>query len=213
MPKTTKPERKALFALDDAAAASRFANQAAKTLPAKQAKKLRALAKDAKAASDASQKAIRKNPKKIAKRADKVTDRTLKATETALDRQQAKAAEKAKKLAAERKAAEKKAAAKKAAAAKAAEKKAVKKAVPTKAAVKTSAQPAATAAPSPAEPELVETITELAPISEAVDESVVVVAPERLDSLSVVALRALAREQGRTGYSRLSKAQLVDLVS
>ena len=44
MPKTTKPERKALFALDDAAAAARFAKQAAKTLPAKQAKKLRELA-------------------------------------------------------------------------------------------------------------------------------------------------------------------------
>ena len=34
MPKTTKPERKALFALDDAAAAARFAKQAAKTAKA-----------------------------------------------------------------------------------------------------------------------------------------------------------------------------------
>lgn len=37
--------------------------------------------------------------------------------------------------------------------------------------------------------------------------------PDQLSSLTVVELRARARAEGRSGYSRLRKAQLVDLLS
>ena len=196
MSKTTKPERKALFALEDAAAAARFAKKAAKTLPTKQAKKLRELAKDAKDASDASKKSIRKDPEEGRQacrqghrsRADRRRDGSGSPAEEG-------GARRRRSRRAERKAAEKKAAAKKAA----------PKAAPKKAAAE---EPAAE--PVLDDPELAATITELAPISEAVDQPAEVVLPEPLSSLSVAALRARARDQGRTGYSRLTKAQLVD---
>src|SRR4029079_18678229 len=111
MSKTTKPERKAIAALEDAAAAAKFAKQVSKTLAGKHAQNLRAAGDEAKDATDVSKKAIRKIPKKVAKRADKAADAALAATESALARDQQKAGAKAEKAAAkqaaERKAAEK----------------------------------------------------------------------------------------------------------
>lgn len=195
MPKTTKPERKALSAIEDAAAAAKFAKQAAKTLPDKTAKKVREAAAEAKDAADVSKKAVRKHPAKIAKRAGKAADHALSVTDAAIAKQQKKADE-------QRKAAAKKAAEKQ----KAAAKKAVEK---QKAAEKKSARATAKAAEEPAE--FVEVI-----LVEA-GEALVVEAPqesdEGLSTLTVATLRARARAEGRTGYSRLTKAQLVELLS
>jgi hypothetical protein len=213
MPKTTKPERKALFALEDAAAAARFAKQAAKTLPAKQAKKLRELAKDAEKASDASKKAIRTRPKKVAKRADKATDRALTAAETALDRRQKKAADAARKQAAERKAAEKKARTAAEKKARRAAEKAERKTAADRKAVPNVVEVTERQTPPAVDPATVETSTQPAPVSDSVEQPADTPLPRPVSSLTVAALRSLARDQGRTGYSRLTKAQLVELLS
>ncbi|QIG39985.1 hypothetical protein G5T42_11235 [Microbacterium sp. 4R-513] len=211
MAKTTKPERKAIAALEDAAAAAKFAKQVSKTLPGKEAKKLRAAADQAKDAIDVSKKAIRKHPKRVAKRADKAADAALAATETALAREQKKAAAEAEAAVAtqnaERNAAEKAAAsqtternaAEKAAASQTTERNATTKAA--KKSVKTDA--AAKPSPALAEPQT-------APDDVAPPEPR---GPTDLDTLTVAALRERAKDEGRTGYSRLTKAQLIELLS
>ncbi|WP_279234275.1 hypothetical protein [Microbacterium sp. SS28] len=244
MSQSTKTERKAIAAVQDAAAAAKFAKQVAKTLPAKPAKKLRAFADAAKDAADVSKKAIRKRPEKIAKAADKASARAVTATESALARQQRKAAEKAKKAAAERKAAEKKAAKKAAAKAAAQKKKGRKRDAAPRAAKPVSVRrtqltpapelaglvaPTEPAQPEPATLEAVISLEPVAPAPEPAAESAAEpAAPARprarrprtqavpvpaLDTLTVAALRERARDAGRTGYSRLSKAQLIELLS
>jgi hypothetical protein len=180
MSKTTKPERRAIAALEDATAAAKFAKQVAKTLDGKQGKKLRAAADEAKSAADVSKKAIRRRPKKVAKRAEKAADIALAATETALSREQKKAAAKAEKAAAKvTKGARKKDAAKKDA----------------------SHEPA-------------ESVSAFGPAADEHSlEPAETTPPTDLDTLTVAALRDRARDEGRTGYSRLTKAQLVELLS
>jgi hypothetical protein len=179
MSKTTKPERRAIAALEDATAAAKFAKQVAKTLDGKQGKKLRAAADEAKSAADVSKKAIRRRPKKVAKRAEKAADIALAATETALSREQKKAAAKAEKAAAKvTKGARKKDAAKK-----------------------------------DASPEPAESVSAFGPAADEHSLEPAETTPTDLDTLTVAALRDRARDEGRTGYSRLTKAQLVELLS
>ncbi|TDN92139.1 hypothetical protein [Microbacterium sp. BK668] len=255
MAKTSKRERKAIAALEDAAAAAKFAKQVSKTLPGKHAEKLRAAADEAKGAADVSKKALRKHPKKVTRRADRAADAALVATESALEREQKKAARRAEKAAA-RQDAERRAAGK-----------AARKKEGTTPSLK---EDLSTTDPSPAAPattgsegpaldemtdlaapgELVEAVVEIEPADapgpgpadapgpgrgdspdpEVADSP----APDRagdsafgpaadeagqdepslaLDTLTVAALRERAKSQGRAGYSRLTKAQLIDLLS
>ena len=52
-----------------------------------------------------------------------------------------------------------------------------------------------------------------APNAETIARIAAEAAPTNLEKLTVVALRQLAKERGMTGYSRLPKAMLVDLLS
>ncbi|SIT69805.1 hypothetical protein [Microbacterium sp. RU33B] len=218
MAKTTKHERRALEAMDDAAAAAKIAKRAAKDLPRKLAKDLKDVAADARAAADASKKQVRKDPRKVEKRATKATNAALAATDDAIARAERKAAKAA---AAERKAAEAKAAKKAEKDAKKPGKPAGKTekdgkvVTPTKRA--TSVKPAAipdTAAPlseddarDVVDVEIVEAEGPDVEVSDAAP------APVGLSALTVAALRDRAKSEGRTGYSRLTKAQLVELLA
>lgn len=204
MAKTTKQERRALEAMDDAAAAAKIAKRAAKDLPRKLAEGLKDVAADARAAADVSKKQVRKDPRKVEKRAAKATNAVLAATDDAIAQAEKKAA---KAEAAERKAAEAKSAKKAAAqAAKAKPSKAPKLPNPEK-------TPVAGAALS--EDDAVEVVDVELVEAEGPDVEVSESAPAvgGLSTLTVAALRARAKSEGRTGYSRLTKAQLVDLLS
>lgn len=234
MSKTTKPERRAIAALEDAAAAAKFAKQVAKTLPGKQAKKLRAAADEAKSATDVSKKTIRQRPKKVAKRAEKAADSALAATESALSREQKKAAAKAEKAAAKvTKGARKKDAAKTDASPQASRGGAAKKrgrdesieladlVAPTElvaAVVEVEPAEPEPGEPEPPQPEPTHESPESgSAFGPAADEHSLEPAetapPTDLDTLTVAALRERARDEGRTGFSRLTKAQLVELLS
>jgi len=289
MGKTTKAQRKALEAIDHAEAAAKNARKVAKTLPGKNARKLREVAGETIGDVDVSKKALRKNPGKIAKRAHRAEDRVRKATRAAVAKAEekarlraqaeraaaeaAKAAEEAKTRAAEAKAL-KKAAAKADRAAARAEREAleadrlleqelapartetdaaaganapapdsgakapavkapaVKPAAVKAPAVKPAAvkapavKPAAAKTPAPRAstaktPARIATSTSTSTTTRAAAATAPSAptrkagasAPADLSALTVAQLRDRARATGRTGYSRLSKAQLIALLS
>ncbi len=201
MAKTTKPERRALEAMEDAAAAAKIAKRAAKDLPRKIAKSVKDAAADARDAADVSKKQVRKNPRKVEKRAAKATNAALAATDDAIAKAEKRAEKKADaERAAAEKAAEKKAAEKKAAEKKAAEKK-----------KHAAAAPSRTNSTDPAESDAPATVQPAEPVASV--EIVQAPAADDLSSLTVAALRDRAKAEGRTGYSRFTKAQLVELLS
>src|SRR6185437_12849141 len=93
MAKTTKAERKAFNALEEAAGAATTARRVAKGLPRPEAKRLRSAASDALDVADTSKKAVRRHPKRVRKEAEKATDRVLAATDKALRRADARRAD------------------------------------------------------------------------------------------------------------------------
>ncbi len=149
MAKTTKSQRQALHALDDAAGAAKTARKVAKDLTADQARELQKAAATAKKLADTSKKTARKHPKKTRRRAEKATDRVLRATEQALAGTERQSHEDAVQESTE------------------------------------AVAPAATAATG----------------------------PDELSLLTVAQLRDRARSQGRVGYSRLSKADLIEFLA
>lgn len=245
MAKTTKAERKALEAIDDAAAAAKQAKRVAKELPGKSAKKLRELALDAIDAGVVSKKQLRNKPGKVAKAAARATDRVRKATRAAIAKAENKARLRAE---AERAAAEAERAAAEAAARKE-EAKALKKAaakaeraaaraeeeartadarldqelVPQDDTRATDAAAPVTAAAESAAPEAeVDDAAEIRPASRPrratssrprTPRTAKVEQAQDLDSLTVAQLRGRAKTAGKVGYSRLSKAELVALLS
>ena len=279
MGKTTKAQRKALEAIDHAEAAAKNARKVAKTLPGKNARKLREVAGETIGDVDVSKKALRKNPGKIAKRAHRAEDRVRKATRAAVAKAEekarlraqaeraaaeaAKAAEEAKTRAAEAKALKKAAAKADRAAARAerealeadrlleqelapartetdaaaganapapdsgAKAPAVKAPAVKPAAVKAPAvKPAAAKTPAPRAstaktPARIATSTSTSTTTRAAAATAPSAptrkagasAPADLSALTVAQLRDRARATGRTGYSRLSKAQLIALLS
>ena len=79
MAKKTKAEKAAGAALDAAAAAAKDAKRLSKTLPKKDAKRLRSLADEAKDASRASKKKVARHPRKVQKKAVAAIARVEKA--------------------------------------------------------------------------------------------------------------------------------------
>lgn len=146
MAKTTKAERKAFDALDEAAAAAKTAKKVAADLPAESSGAVRIAAKKAKDAAKTSKKAVRKHPRKVRRRAEKATEQALTATEAAIAGTEQQAHEDA------------------------------------------AQEPTDAVVPTPDQ-------------------------PEELALLTVAALRKRAKSQGRVGYSRLSKARLVEFLS
>ena len=170
--------------MDAAATAAKEAKRLSKTLPKKDAKKLKSVAADTKDAAQASKKKVARRPSKVEKQAIAAIARLDKA----VDKAEAG-------LAARRKSAakEKAKAAKKAAKSKGAGK--AKKSAP--------AEPGLYDAPAPQ--------TKSAPERPAA-APVLIAAPD-LSSLTVVQLRARARDAGHAGFSRYTKAQLMALLS
>ncbi len=219
MSKTTKAQRKALDAIDDAESAAKKARRVAKTLPGKSAKKLREVAAETVDDVDVSKKAIRKNPRKVAKKANRAEERVRKATRAAV----AKAEKKARLRAEAERAAAEAAKAAEDAASRAAEAKALKKAAAKAERAAAKAEQQALEADRVLEAELTsgETGTDAATAVEA--EPAVADAPGEhaaaatgssdLNALTVAQLRERARAAGRTGYSRLTKAELITLLS
>lgn len=190
MAKTTKAQRKAVVAIDDAAAAAKQARKVAKTLPGKNAEKLRDVAAVTIGEVDVSKKALRKNPGKIAKRAQRAAERVRKAMRAAI----AKSARKERLRAQNERAAAESA----------------RTADDVKAlSSEESMTDAATAAS--AEPAAAETLT---PEPERAPEPTASTPPQdALAALTVAQLRERARATGATGHSRLTKAQLIALLS
>jgi hypothetical protein len=83
MGKNTKAEKAASAAVDAAAAAAKDAKRLSKTLPKKDAKKLRSLADEAKDASQVSKKKIARHPRKVEKKAVAAISRVEKAADKA----------------------------------------------------------------------------------------------------------------------------------
>ena len=266
MSKTTKAQRTAFDAIDDAAAAAKQARKVAKTLPGKNAKKLREVAAETLDDVDVSKKAIRRAPAKVTKKAQRAEERVRKATRTAIAKAEKKARLRAE---AERAAAEAERAAQEAKARNAeakslkklaakAERAAAKAELDALAADRTleeqfapqgddvdaaaaaeSSEPAPAAEPEPAaEPAPAAaapatskpaaskpaaarkrpTATPAAPKPTAARKRPTATAtsaapPTDLAALTVVQLRERARAAGATGYSRLTKAELVALLS
>jgi hypothetical protein len=234
MSKTTKVQRKALGAIDDAEAAAKRARKVAKSLPGKSAKKLREVAAETVDDVDVSKKAVMKNPAKIAKKAQLAEQRMREATRVAIAKLEKKARARAK----AQRAAAASARAAEIAEARAAESKQQEK--PTADAGRTAAG---------AEKEVVEADRQLeaALAPEEVGTDAAPAAPPRargrrstpaaapatvtpaartrttrakkapgaaeLEALTVVQLRERARTAGRTGYSRLTKSELIALLS
>lgn len=254
MGKTTKAERQAFDALEDAAGAAKIAKKVAKDLSGKQARKLRAAASDAFDVAETSKKAVRKHPTRVRKEAEKATDVVLAATDKALRKVETARADawrkKAEALEAERRKAERKAA-KKAAKASVvedsievddAELEQVLQEVLVEAALvdaldEVELEEALDELRGDEDEQLVAGLemvdeSELEALEKAVDdvrEEARAAAPEddgvddetsaesevevELAALTVVVLRARARDAGYAGYSRLTKAQLIELLS
>jgi hypothetical protein len=230
MANTKKATKAAEAALDAAAAAAKDAKRLSKTLPKKDAKKLRSLADETKDAAHAPKKKLKGEPRKVEKKAVAAIERLDKAVDKAeaMLAARAKAGRKAAaKKAAEQQKADKKASKKKSAdeakAAKQAadEAKAAKKADEKRlteqkaAAARTAARAVEKSAadttepglydPPPAElPADAEEPKAAAPLAQADDD---------LSSLTVVQLRERARAAGHAGFSRYTKAQLLALLS
>jgi len=187
MAKPTKSQRKALAAMDDAARAATHGERVAKKLAKRPAKKIRALVSDARDASDVSKKALRRKPKRVAKRARKATTRLLVATDKAIDRVEKKAARRAD----ERRMAK--------------DAQRMKAEFADPADFVTLNKAASRSAAADLEPVLSPDAI-LDPPMEAEPA-------EDLSALTVAQLRRRAGDAGKTGYSRLTKAQLIDLLS
>lgn len=215
MPQTSKKEQAARAAIDDAAKAAKQARKAAKDFPSKAAKKVRELAAEAEARADVSKKSLRKKPVKVATQAKDAAARVRKATAVALAKVERKAALRAE---AERAAADA-ARAEAEAQAQAAAAKALKKAAgkADKAARRAAADAdKAVAAIEPQDAPGTEPVPD-EPAGTPIDvrdvpEPEAPAAPN-LALLSVALLRVRARQAGHTGYSRLTKAQLIALLS
>lgn len=227
MANTKKATRAAEAALDAAAVAAKDAKRLSKTLPKKDAKKLRSLADETKDAAHAPKKKLKGHPRKVEKNAIAAIERLDKAVDKAeaMLAARAKAAQKAgKKKAAEQDKADKKATKQKAAddakAAKKADKKRLAQRVAaTKAAEKNAAdssEPGLYEIP-PVEPHADKHTDE--PTQEHTAEAEAVTAgaaPSPIEDLSthtVAQLRARARDAGHAGFSRYTKAQLIALLS
>ncbi len=154
MAKTSKNTTAIQAALNAAADSSKEAMKLAKTLPTKAAKKMRSLADEAKKASTASKKSIKRNPGEVVGRAIA----SVAGIATAIGR---------------------------------IPKAAQKKPTPQKPTPKTPTK-------TPAKTD--SAVTSAAP---AID----------LSSLTVAQLKERAQKAGHTGFSRLTKAQLIDLLS
>jgi len=183
MAKTTKAQKSAAAAVDRAAGAAKDAKKLIKTLPKKDAKKLASLLDDAKSAAGASSKRVARKPRAVEKEAVRATSRLQKAAE----RIESKTAEKADRDAA--KAAQK------------ASDKADRTAA--KAAKTTAPESTPAAAPASPAPERPRRTRRAAPAPAPTGD---------IPALTVAQLRSRARAQGLTGYSRLTKAQLVALL-
>lgn len=218
MAKTTQATKAAEAALDAAAAAAKDAKRLSKTLPKKDAKKLRSLAAETKDAAQAPKKKLKGKPRKVEKEAIAAIERLDKAVDKAeaMLAARAKAAKKeaAKKASdqakADKKTEKKRITEQKAGAAKADKKTDEKRLREQKVAAARAAEKSAT---TTAEPGLYDP-----PPTEQPDEAQTpaAVAPhvdDDLSSLTVVQLRARARDAGHAGFSRYTKAQLIALLS
>lgn len=236
MPKTTKAERKALDAMEDAAGAAKIARKVAKDLPKGPAKELRAAAADARDVSETSGKTVRKHPQRVRRDAEKATDRVLAATDEALivaaersrldarKRADEKAA-KAQELAAKAERAQRRAAEAARAAAEAAAEAAIVEELVDESEDGILAEVvvydiAAEDDPVPdvdasaaAAPGASDTSADAATAASGDPASTGDVPRGALSSSTVAQLRERARAEGRSGYSRLTKAQLIALLS
>ncbi|MDL9981055.1 hypothetical protein [Microbacterium candidum] len=224
MGKTTKAERQAFDALEDVAGAAKIAKKVAKDLSGKQAKKLRAAASDAFDVADTSKKAVRKHPKRVRKEAEKATDAVLAATDKALRKVEIARAEAAEAKAVKR------------------AKAAAKRSRDAEVTVEVVSVDVITVDDVDAELDQLVAGLEMVDeseleaievvVEEVLDEAGVVdegaepvgIGVEgdatdagdievELAALTVVVLRARARDAGYSGYSRLTKAQLIELLS
>jgi hypothetical protein len=196
--KKTKAEKAAEAAVGAAADAAKDALALSRTLPKKDAKKLRALADDAADAAEVSKKRLARKPRKVEKDASAAVAALGKATGKIEARRADRAAEKD---AAERLV-----------------EKARRRAtsIPAEEAPREGA-PVGSAPADVEEGEIQRPAPAVAGEPEPGRRTPrAAVAPfdaSSLESLSVTELRARARSEQRTGYSRLTKAQLIELLS
>ncbi|MEZ5188606.1 MAG: hypothetical protein R2723_08400 [Microbacterium sp.] len=218
MAKTTtgKAQRHAREAIDEASTALARAKKATASLSAKQARRLDDYVGDARSAVDVSKKKIARKPRKVAHDAERAAGRLERAVAKAVARAERKARlrESARRAAADAERAEREAAER------AAEAKALRKAARRAQKEAARAELDSQAADEALVAELTSSgaVEAAGPVEAARDAPVAeepVAASERTDlaALTVVELRARARAEGRTGYSRLTKSQLIDLLS
>lgn len=216
MAKSTKAERAARDAVEHAHDVAKRAKKTTRTLPKKSVREVAPYLEEAKAAADVSRKKLTSKPRKTAERAERAARRLEKAVAKAVDKAERKAlarleaqriaeeAQHAERIAAEHAAEAKRLKKQGRAAERAAARAETESAAAAAALEQELAAPADVVAEVTAEP-----AGEPAPAPASVEE----LPADDLPARTVVQLRSAARAAGHTGYSRLTKAQLIDLLS